>query len=218
MKKEFVVIGLGSFGSTVCKELHQLGHDVLAIDVSEDKVKELSDYSSYAVTANATDENALKSLGIRNFDHAIVAIGENIQPSILCTLILKELGIKRVWVKAKNVKHHKILEKIGADRIIHPEQEIGVRIAHQLDSGKIIDYIELSEDYSIVEMKATKKVANQSLLELDIRSKFGCTILAIKQKNHMNISPLPDDIIRLDDILVVMGHVDDLKVFQEKGL
>lgn len=117
-----------------------------------------------------------------------------------------------------NDKHHKILEKIGADRIIHPEQEIGIRVANQLDSGKITDYIELSKDYSIIELVATKRVSNRSLVNLDIRAKFGCTILAIRREENVNISPMPDDIILIGDILIVMGHVKNLKRFEEKGV
>ncbi|SET14300.1 trk system potassium uptake protein TrkA [Oceanobacillus limi] len=218
MKKQFVIIGLGSFGSSVCKRLFQLGHDVLAIDNDIETVKEISDYASHAVVANATDEDELKSLGVRNFDHAIVAIGEKIQPSILCTLILKEIGVKKVYVKAQNLKHQRVLEKIGADRIIHPEEEMGIRIANQLDSDKIIDYIGLSKNYSIIELEATNKVSNHSLVDLDVRAKYGCTILAIKREEHVNVSPLPDDKIVQGDILVVMGDNKSLKRFEEKGL
>ncbi|OZU89610.1 potassium transporter Trk [Virgibacillus indicus] len=218
MKKGFAVIGLGTFGSTVCKELYHLGNEVLAIDIDEENVREVMNNSSYATVANATDQEALESLGIKNFDYAVVSIGEKIQPSILSTLILKEMGVKNVWVKAKNEKHHKILEKIGADRIIHPEQEIGIRVANQLDSGKITDYIELSKDYSIIELVATKRVSNRSLVNLDIRAKFGCTILAIRREENVNISPMPDDIILIGDILIVMGHVKNLKRFEEKGV
>ncbi|PAV29132.1 potassium transporter Trk [Virgibacillus profundi] len=218
MKKEFAVIGLGTFGSSVCKELYNLGNEVLAIDMDEENVREVMNNSSYATVVNATDQESLESLGIQNFDYAVVSIGENIQQSILCTLILKEMGVKNVWVKAKNEKHHKILEKIGADRIIHPEQEIGIRVANQLDSGKITDYIELSKDYSIIEVVATKRMSNHSLVNLDIRAKFGCTILAIKREENVNISPLPDDTILKGDILVVMGHIKDLKRFEDKGV
>ncbi|OLO25362.1 potassium transporter Trk [Alkalihalophilus pseudofirmus] len=218
MKKQFAVIGLGRFGGSVCKELYQMGHDVLAIDSSEEKVNEFMNYSTHTVIANGTEESMLQSLGIRNFDFVIVAIGENIQSSILCTLLLKELGVKNVWVKAQNDYHHKVLEKIGADRIVHPEKDMGIRIAQHLVSEKIIDYIELSDEYSIVELLATEKVANRSLIQLDIRAKFGCTILAFKRKEQVIISPLPDDLIHLNDILIVIGHKNDLKRFEDEGL
>ncbi|WP_412734146.1 potassium channel family protein [Halalkalibacterium halodurans] len=206
MKTQFAVIGLGRFGGSVCRELYQLGHEVLAIDTNESKVNEFTTHATHTVIANATDEKALTSLGIRNFDHVVVAIGDNIQSSVLCTLLLKELGVPNVWVKAQNDYHHRVLEKIGADRIVHPEQDMGVRIAQHLSSEKIIDYIELSDEYSIVELVATSKVADQTLADLDIRATYGATVLAIKSGEHMNVSPLPTDIIRLNDILIVIGH------------
>lgn len=218
MKKQFAVIGLGRFGGSVCKELYTMGHEVLAIDTNDDRVNDFTRYSTHSVVANATDENVLKSLGIRNFEHVIVAIGDNIQASILCTLLLKELNVKQVWVKAQNQYHHKVLEKIGADRIIHPEQDMGVRIAHYLVSEKIIDYIELSPEYSIVELIATEKVANHTIAELDVRAKYGCTILGIKNGEDVLISPTPDHKIKNNDILIIIGHNRDLKRFENEAL
>ncbi|WP_096200792.1 potassium channel family protein [Bacillus sp. FJAT-45350] len=218
MRKQFAVIGLGRFGSSVCKELYNLGHEVLAIDTNDEKINEMTKYSTHAVIGNGTDEKALQSIGIRNFDHVVVAIGDDIQSSILCTLVLKEMGIANVWVKAQNHYHHRVLEKIGADRIVHPEKDMGIRIAQHLVSEKIIDYIELSEDYSIVELIATAKIANQTLIQLDVRAKYGCTILAIKRGENVNISPFPDDKILKDDILIVIGHKNDLKRFEEEGM
>jgi len=218
MKKQFAVIGLGRFGGSVCRELYTMGHEVLAIDINDDRVNDFARYSTHAVVANATDENTLQSLGIRNFEHVVVAIGDNIQASILCTLLLKEMNVKQVWVKAQNQYHHKVLVKIGADRIIHPEQDMGVRIAHYLVSEKIIDYIELSPEYSIVELIATTKVATHTIAELDIRAKYGCTILGIKNGDDVLISPTPDHAIKDNDILIVIGHNRDLKRFEDEGL
>ena len=218
MKKQFAVIGLGRFGSSICKELYRMGHEVLIIDNKEERINEYTSYSTHAVIADATDEKMFQNLGIRNFDHVIVAIGDNIQSSILCTLLLKEVGVKNVWTKAQNDYHHKVLEKIGADRIIHPEKDMGIRIAQHLVSEKIIDYIELSEDYSIVELIATEKVCDKSLIDLDVRAKYGCTILAIKRGEDVNVSPFPQDLIYKNDILIVIGHKKDLKRFEEEGL
>ncbi|MCT8137310.1 TrkA family potassium uptake protein [Anaerobacillus sp. CMMVII] len=218
MKKQFAVIGLGRFGGSVCKELYTMGHEVLAIDLNEDRVNNFARFSTHAVVANATDENALLSLGIRNFEYVVVAIGDNIQASILCTLLLKEMNVKQVWVKAQNPYHHKVVERIGADRIIHPEHDMGVRIAHYLVSEKIIDYIELSPEYSIMELIASKKVSNRTIAELDIRAKFGCTILGIKRGEAVIISPTPDQEIYENDILIVIGHNKDLKRFEDEGL
>lgn len=217
MKKQVVVIGLGRFGTSVCKELFKLGHEVLAIDQNAERVNTLIDYSSHAVVADATDEKILKSLGVRNFDHAIVAIGDNLQSSVLCTLMLKEIGLKKIWVKARDLQHQTILERVGADRVIQPENEMGIRVAHHMDSEKLIDYIDLSNDYSIVELVATEKTANKSLNQLNINTKYGCTILAIKRDENVNIVPLPSDIIKLGDILTIIGHRDDLKRFEDKS-
>lgn len=218
MKKQFAVIGLGRFGSSVCKELYKLGHEVLAIDSREEKVNDITRHSTHSVIANGTDEKALQSLGIRNFDYVIVAIGDDIQSSILCTLLLKELGVEKVWVKAQNYYHQRVLEKIGADRIVHPEQDMGIRIAQHIISEKIVDYIELSPDYSIVELIATDKVSSKSLVELNIRALYGCTILGIKRGDDINIAPTPTDQIQQGDILIVIGHKNDLKRFEDEGM
>lgn len=218
MKKLFAVIGLGRFGGSICRELDHLGHEVLAIDINEDRVNEYAKFSTHAVHTNATDEKALSSLGIRNFEYAIVAIGDNIQSSILCTLLLKELGVKHVWVKAQGSYHHKVLEKIGADRIIHPEHDMGIRIVHYLVSDKIIDYIELSPDYSIVELMSTTKVIKHSIADLNIRAKFGCTILAIKREGEVIISPHPSEFIQEKDVLIFIGRNNEIKKFEEEGL
>lgn len=218
MKKQFAVVGLGRFGGSVCKELYSMGHEVLAIDINEERVNDYVAYSTHAVIANATDENVLLSLGIRNFEHVIVAIGDNIQASILCTMLLKELNVKQVWVKAQSDYHHKVLEKIGADRVIHPEYDMGVRVANYILSEKIIDYIELSPEYSIVELMATYKVTNRTIAGLDIRAQYGCTILAIKRGEEVNIGPTPDEIIIERDILILIGDNKDLKRFEDEGL
>lgn len=217
-KKQVVVIGLGRFGSSVCRELYELGHEVMAIDMNVDKVANISEFASHASVADATDKSQLKALGVRNFYHAIVAIGDDLQASVLCTLMLKEIGVEKVWVKARDLQHKKILEKVGADRVIQPENEMGIRVAHHVDSENIVDYIDLSKDYSIVEMAATEKIAGKSLLQLEIRIKYNCIILAVKKGEDVNIAPHPDDVVSAGDILVVMGHRNDLKRLEEKRL
>ncbi|NEU29732.1 TrkA family potassium uptake protein [bacterium LRH843] len=218
LKKQFAIIGLGRFGSSLCKELYKLGHEVLAIDSEEEKVDDITNYSTHCAIADGTDEKALNSLGLRNFDCVFVAIGEDIQSSILSTLLLKEMGVKKVWVKAQSYYHQRVLEKIGADRIVQPERDMGVRIAQHLTSEKLVDYIELSPDYSIVEVIATSKISNKSIVELNIRAKFGCTVLGIKRGDAMNIAPTPTDLIFKDDILILIGHKNDLKRFEDEGL
>lgn len=146
MNKQFVIIGCGRFGSSVAKKLNELGCEVMAVDASEETIQNIADSVTHAVQADATDENALKAIGIRNFDVAVITIGANIQASIMVTLMVKELGIKHIVAKAQNEMHAKVLYKIGADRVVFPEREMGVRIAKNLVSNKILDYIELSEE------------------------------------------------------------------------
>jgi trk system potassium uptake protein len=216
MKKEFAVIGLGRFGGSICKALSQQGMEVLAMDLDEDKVNEFSAVSSHAVVADSTDENVLKSLGVRNFDHVIVAIGDNIQASILTTLILKEQGVKNITVKAQNDYHEKVLRKIGADKIVHPERDMGKRIAHHIVSNNVLDYLELSDEHSIVEIIATRRMDGNSLIDLDIRAKYGCNIVAIKRGADIMVSPQADELIRKGDILIVIGADQDINRFEKQ--
>ncbi|MGM8214311.1 potassium channel family protein [Bacillaceae bacterium W0354] len=215
MKKLYAVIGLGRFGSSICRELSKEGKEVLAIDQDEDKVNEFKDIASYAVIADSTDELALKELGFRNIDHVIVAIGDNIHASILTTLLLKELGVKRITVKAQNDYHAKILDKIGADDVVHPERDMGRRIAHSIISSNVLDYIELSDEYSVVEIKASEKMRGKTLAELDIRAKYGCNVVAIKQDKEINVSPMATEKINIEDILIIIGADRDISRFEK---
>ncbi|MFC0189742.1 potassium channel family protein [Fictibacillus aquaticus] len=218
MNKQYAVIGLGRFGGSIVREFSQMGHDVLAIDRDMEKVNEFANIATQAVQANSTDEKVLQSLGIRNFNHVIVSIGEDIQSSILTTLLLKESGVKKVWVKAQNDYHHKVLEKLGADRIIHPERDMALRVAQLITSEKIIDFIELSHEHSIVEVEVTDKVIGRTLTELDVRARFGCNIVAIKRGDDIHVSPIADVTLQRNDILVVIGRNEDLNRFEEEGV
>lgn len=217
-KQQFAVIGLGRFGGSVCKELFAQGHEVLAIDQDEERVREYTAFATHAVQIDSTDEAALRNAGIRNFDHVVVAIGDHIQASILTTLVLKELGIEKVWVKAQNTYHQKVLDKLGADLVVHPEFDMGKRIAHKMTSDKVIDFIDLEDDYSIVELYATKKIDGKNLIELHFRAVYGVTILAFKRDSQMTIGPRPEEKIYEGDLLIVMGHTNDLKRFEDEGL
>jgi len=204
--KQFIVIGLGRFGSSVTKTLLSMGHEVLAIDKDPKKVQECALYATTVYQADSTDEQALLELGIKNFDHAIVAIGDDLQASILTTIQLKSFGIKTITAKAVNDLHHKVLEKIGADHIIHPERDTGVRVAHQVTSKNLIEYLEVAPDFSLVEIYAPVSMCGKTIKQLKIRAKYGCNIIAIRKKdNHMNISPTADDQISHGDILVIIG-------------
>lgn len=216
MEKEFVVIGLGRFGGSIVKELSALDMDVMAIDSDEARVNEYADIATHAVIADTTDENVLKSLGIRNFDHVIVAIGDNIQASILTTLILKDLGVKKVTAKAQNDYHAKVLNKIGADTVVHPERDMGRRIAHNVASSSVLDYLELSDQHSIVEIRAGENLQGHTILELDIRANYGINIIAVKRGREIIVSPDPAVAIENGDILIMIGHDNDLNRFEKK--
>ncbi|WP_244835312.1 TrkA family potassium uptake protein [Clostridium sp. BJN0001] len=209
-KKQFVVIGLGRFGISLAKTVYDLGHDVLVIDKDEDVIQDISDNVTHAVQMDATDENALKTLGIRNFDVAVVAIGSNIQASIMATLLVKELGVKYIIAKGNSDIHAKVLYKIGADKVILPEKDMGVRVAHNLVSSSIFDYIELSSEYSIMEIEVLGEWENKTLKDTKLRSRYGINVVAIKNGDKINVSPSADDIIREKDIIVAIGSADEL--------
>lgn len=213
-KKQFVIIGVGRFGSSVAKSLHKSGYEVLAIDSSEEKIAAVAPLVTHAVQADSTDEEALRALGVRNFDVGVVAIGQDIQASILTTLILKELGIPLLIVKAQNELHGKVLTRIGADKIIYPERDMGNRVAHHLISPSILDYIELSDDYSIVELQAAPGMIGKSLKQMAIRAKYGCSVMAIKSGTSMNIAPQADSIVARGDVLVMVGSNESLQLFE----
>lgn len=218
VKKEFAVIGLGRFGGSICRELVMQGMEVLAIDIDEERVNEYAEVATHAVIADTTDENVLKNLGIRNFEHVIVAIGDNIQASILTTLMLKEQGVKKITVKAQNDHHEKVLKKIGADQIVHPERDMGVRIVTNLVSNNVLDYLELSAEYSIVELIASSKIHGKTLIDLDVRAIYGVNIVAIKRGELIIISPQAHEQILKDDILVVIGAYQDINRLEKKLL
>ena len=210
-KKQYAIIGMGRFGSSVARSLSKLGFEVLAIDESEQRIQEVVNMVTHAVSADCTDEEALRALGLRNFDVVVVAIGQDIQASILTTLILKDLGVPMIVAKAQNELHGKVLSKIGADKVVFPERDMGTRVAHNLISPNILDYIELSNDHSIVELKVSGEMIGQSLIELDIRKKYHCNVMAVKNNGHIDISPKPNNPLNEGDILVIVGQNDDLK-------
>ncbi|PLS06391.1 potassium channel family protein [Neobacillus cucumis] len=218
MKKSFAVIGLGRFGGSICRTLTEEGMEVLGIDVNEERVNEYSMIASHAVVGDTTDENVLKSLGIRNFDHVIVAIGDDIQASILTTLILKELGVARITAKAQNDYHGKVLKKIGADQVVHPERDMGRRIANNMASNSVLDYLELSAEHSIVEIAANKKLSGNTIMDLDIRKKYGLNIVAIKRGEEIIVSPQAKETIQSNDVLIVIGNDQDIDRFEKKVL
>jgi trk system potassium uptake protein len=213
-KKEFVVIGLGRFGSSVAKTLYAHGSNVLAIDSDEAAIQKISDDVTKAVQMDATDESSLKSLGIRNFDVAVISIGSDIQSSIVITLLVKEMGVKYIIAKAHNDMHAKILYKIGADRVVLPEKDMGARVAHNLISSGILDYIELSQDYSIAEIVSPQEWNGKTLVELNLRATYGINVMAIKRENIVNISPGANEQLESGDILVAIGGTNELSMLE----
>lgn len=216
MKKEFAVIGLGRFGGSIVEELRELDVDVLAIDVDAERVKDFQDIATESVIADTTEEQVLKDLGLRNFDHVVVAIGDNIQSSILTTLLLKDLDVNRVTVKAQSSYHARVLEKIGADFVVHPERDMGRRIAHKLVSNSVMDYLELGGEYSVVEYLANAKMIGRSILDLDIRAEYGISIMAIKRDDDIIVSPDPAVKVLTGDVLISIGNDEDLNYFEKK--
>lgn len=215
MKKEIAVIGLGRFGGSIVMELSEMNVDVLVIDTDEARVNEYQDYYSEGIIGDSTDEAMLKSIGIDNYDNVIVAIGDNIQASILSTLILKDLGVKKVTTKAQNSYHGRVLEKIGADIVVHPERDMGRRIAHRLVSSSIVEYLEVSTSHSIIEYSANAKLENKRISDLNIREKFGISIIAINRDNDIIVSPDSQISILGGDILILIGSDQQLNHFEK---
>lgn len=215
MSKQFVVIGLGRFGSSVALTLTQLGEEVLGVDLDEDRVQALSEKLLHVVAADATDPAVLDSLGIRNFDVAVVSIGERLQDSILITLALKEAGVPKVVAKAINDIHGRVLTKVGADRVFYPERDMGIRAAHSLVGSDIIDYIEFGAEYSIMEINAPERFFGKSLAALGLRAKYGITVLALKRGTSLLTAPRAEDVVEPGSVLVVMGHNADLRKFTQ---
>ncbi|MDI6710628.1 MAG: TrkA family potassium uptake protein [Bacillota bacterium] len=209
--KQFAVIGLGRFGSSVATSLAKMGYEVLAIDNDEAKINAIMDDVTHAVQADALDEEALKALGMRNFDVVIVAIGHDIQANILITVMLKEMGVKKVVAKARTELHGKVLARVGADRVVFPERDMGVRVARALVSGNILDAIELSPEYSIMEVVAPGSTIGRSLGEAALRRQHGISILAIRRGADVIIAPGADQTVQEGDVLVAVGRNDRLE-------
>ena len=203
--KQFLVIGLGRFGSSVATALARSGHEVLAIDTNEEVAQKLNGIVTHVVVADTTDEDTLKALGVRNFDVAVVAIGSNIQANIFTTLLLKNLGVPFIVAKALNDLHGKMLEKIGADRVVYPEYDMGQRVAHNIVTSNVLEYIELSPNVGIVEIGVPRSLIGKTLIEADLRARFEVNVVAIKRGDQVIVPPQPDAKIEKGDILVVVG-------------
>ena len=213
--KTYLVIGLGRFGSALARQLCALGAEVLAMDVRSDLVQQVANDVTHAVVGDAQDKEVLRALGARNFDCAIIAIGDDLAASVLVTMNLKELEVPYIVCKAHDETHRKVLEKLGVDRVVIPEQEHAQRLGRSLHSHNVLDYIELSEAYGILEVPAPKSWIGKTLKELNVRAKLGVNIIAVENGKKTNVSPAADYCIQPGDILVVLGESYALEAVQK---
>lgn len=215
MKKSFVIFGLGKFGESIAKELINADCDVMAVDINRERVQNISADVTYAVQADVCDAETMKSLGISNMDAAIVAITGNLNASILATILSKEAGVPYVIAKAHDEIHTKILKKVGADKTIIPEHESGVRMAHRLISGNVLDFFELSHNIRMVEIQVKPEWVGGSLRSLDLRRKYRINVIAIRQNDEINQAPDPDEPLFADQTMLITVNKKDLEKITE---
>lgn len=214
--EQFAVIGLGKFGASLTKALYNLNKDVLAIDIVEEKVNNVREFATHTITADASDINVLKELGITNFDAVIIAIGENMQANILITMMCKEMGIKNIITKAQTDIHKTVLEKIGADMVIVPEEDMAEKLAATLVNPGLSDLMGLTDNYSIVETGIPNSWCGKNLIDLNIRGRFNINLLMIKRGSEVLSPPTGDTILKDGDKLISGGKNDDIHRFTEK--
>jgi trk system potassium uptake protein TrkA len=210
-KKEFCVIGLGAFGSALARDLYERGNTVLGIDLNEKLVNEHQDHLSQVLVADATNENAMRAAGVADCDYCIVAIGDHIEDNILATQTVIDLGVKRVWSRAESTRHAKILEKLGVERVVDPELEMAHRCSKILGSRSVLDIIEFSPGFSLLELVVGPTHTGESLKELNFRQAFNATVVAIRRKDKTIPVASPDDIILEGDVLFVAGRTEDIE-------
>ncbi len=229
--KQYVVIGLGRFGSSVAKTLAEKGQQVMAVDSKEDVVQRLAEYVTNAVCIDATDTKALKNIGVQNVDVAVVAIGKSLEDSILVTLALKELGIPKIIAKAVSENQGKVLEKLGVSAVVFPERDMGEKLANKLVSPEVVEEINLSSEYSLFEIPAPPEFIGKSLSELEVRTKHSINIIAIKRPVRptgkkaaakaveiLNILPKGEDVLKEEDMLLVLGQYEAIEKMKREGL
>lgn len=214
--KSYVIIGLGRFGTAMARRLAEQGCEVMAIDIHNDAVQQLSGEVTHAVVADARDKEVLKALSVADFDCAVVAIGNNLSASVLSTMNLKELGVPKVVCKAHDETEKRVLEKLGADQVVVPERDYALRLARRLASPNVLDYIELSSEYGIVEMPVPASWLGKSLKELNIRAKYGVNIIAICRGETIDVSPSAEFTFRQEDVAVMVGSENKLSAVQKK--
>lgn len=213
--KSFVVIGLGRFGTAVAEELYALGHEVLAIDREEGCAQRVSEIVTHTIIADAKDESVLQSIGVRNFDGVIICMTD-IEDSVMIALMLKDMGAKYIIAKSKSKQHSRMLEMIGVDRIVFPEQDMGVRLAQTISSRRALDFIELSPEYAIVELPLPNVWQDKTLAEIGVRKQFGINVLAVRRgEKEIQVSPQAEFLLKHKDVLIVVGKNQNIRKLEK---
>lgn len=207
-----MVIGLGRFGTAVASSLVELGHQVLAVDTSAERVQSLADDLPHVVQADTSDPELLKQLSVLDFSHVVVAIGHDLEASVLTTLNLNQLGVSDIWVKAHSEAHGRIVKRLGAHHVIFPERDMGERVAH-LVTGKMIDFIEFVDGFAIAKTGTPRELYNQTLAQASVRRRFNITVMGVKRADVPFIVAQPDTVLLPDDILIVAGETPDVEAF-----
>ncbi|HYF92172.1 MAG TPA: TrkA family potassium uptake protein [Symbiobacteriaceae bacterium] len=216
MQKKFAIIGLGRFGSSVAKTLNDLGHNVLAVDNDPGIVDDLASRIQRVVRADTTDPAALKALRIADFDTVVVAVGDDVEASVITCLNCRDLGVKRIVAKAQDEPHGRILERLGVEQVVYPQRDMGARVAHNISAGGLIDLIRLSEQYGMAELQTPENLIGKTLAETDIRNTLGLNVMAIKRGNRIIVSPGADERLGQEDILIVIGEASGIERLQAK--
>lgn len=216
MRKQYAVFGLGSFGESVAVTLQESGCEVVVVDNHMERIENISPYVSYAVQADIEDPEVIRSLGARNLDGVVVAVADDMEASIMATLVSKEIGVPYVLAKAKNDLHAKVLKKIGADSIIFPEKEIGQSVARNLVSGEFVDWISLSPDYSITEIAVPEKWIGKSLSEIDVRRTKDVNVVGVRIGEKIQVTIDPEEPLQKEMMLIMIGSNEALEKFGEK--
>lgn len=209
--KQFVVFGIGRFGASLCKTLCDLGHEVLAVDGEEEVINDIAPFVTQAIQMDATDEDALKKIGLRNFDAAVVSIGDNVRDSILVSLLCKEAGVKYVISKATDELHAKVLRKVGVDKVVFPERDMGIRVAKSLIAPNVVDLINLTDEYAIESIQLPDHWVGKTVREIEVRRKYGVTVLLLQRGEDVLIEELSDTRLLKGDVLMLLGHKHDVE-------
>ena len=208
--KQYIVIGCGRFGSSVAKKMCQLGNEVMVIDKDEDSIENIAEQVTHTAIVDVTEERDLKSIGLGNFDVVIAAISSDIRASIMATVMAKEMGVPKVVCKAKDELQAKVLYKIGADKVVFPERDMGIRLAYNLASENILDQINLDPEYSIMEIVTPTNWVGKTIIELNLRAKYDITVLAVKTTSGLKVMPSPNYKMQEKNILIIIGNTDKI--------